>query len=262
MYGRPPYDVGYPPHDAAVSQYGQSAGSSSNSVNKSQSPSQPPQGDTARAPLMPVTSTQTPSESLRQENRNVEYNTYDPARRSYPEPLPASVTPSSANPSSTPTSQASSSYSGMPVIPTATRSSVSLPPLSYMASSSVGNSIPAYHPTTSTSSLHTSTSSSQQLKSSPRLKSPPRTQSSQPSYEHSQPYSQSASNLQNRGPYGNGSNSNKNNGVNSNLGSGNEKTTLSTSPRAASFEGYPLRRQSDDVEGERNVNESVGGEKF
>ena len=60
--------------------------------------------------------------------------------------------------------------------------------------------------------------------------------------------------------HGNGGNSSKNNGVNSNLGSGNEKPTLSTSPRAAGLEGkYPLRRQGGDVEGERNVNESVGG---
>jgi hypothetical protein len=62
--------------------------------------------------------------------------------------------------------------------------------------------------------------------------------------------------------HGSGGNSNKNNGVSS----GNEKatTTLSTSPRAAAgFEGkYPLRRQGGDVEGERNVNESVGGEKY
>ncbi|CAG8498537.1 22936_t:CDS:2 [Rhizophagus irregularis] len=213
MY-RPPYEMGYPPpHEMPP------YGSGSSPINKSQLSSQPPPQDG--------------------QSRNVEYNAYDPARRSaYTEPPGNSSV--SSNPGSASTSQASS-YSGMPVITTASRTLP--PPLLHMASSSGGNSIPPYHPATSTSSLHnTSTSSSQQLKS------PPRTQTSQSSFDHSQSYSQ------NRGSYGsdhgNGGNSSKNNGVSSNLSSGNNEKI--TSPR------YPPRRQGD-VEGERK-NESVGGE--
>ncbi|CAI2165888.1 6927_t:CDS:2 [Funneliformis geosporum] len=259
LYGRPPYDVGYPPRDAAVSPYGTP---SSNAVNKSQPVSQPShsqQGDTARTSLiLPPTSTSMTSSSSEQSRHNIDYNnTYERRSVFSGEPSTSTSNPPSTNPSSTTSSsQTSSSYSGMPIIPTATRTTVTLPslvPLSindrnerFVASSSSGNSIPTYHSATSASPLHTTTPSSQQLNS-------PQSQPSQPSYEH--PYSHSTSNSQNRGSFGitsgsdhgnGGNNSSKNNGVKPSLSSGsNEKT----SPRAAGFEGnYPLRRQGGDAE--------------
>ncbi|GES89762.1 developmental regulator VosA [Rhizophagus clarus] len=97
IYGRPPYDMGYPPpHE--ISPY-QNSGSSSSPINKSQSSSQPPPPDTGR----PATSASSTSESVRQENRNVEYNAYDPARRSA-----YSESTGNSNASSAPASQASS----------------------------------------------------------------------------------------------------------------------------------------------------------
>ncbi|RGB42007.1 velvet factor-domain-containing protein [Rhizophagus diaphanus] len=97
MY-RPPYDMGYPPpHEMPP------YGSSSSPINKSQLSSQPPPQDGR----IPVTSSSSTTESVRQESRNVEYNAYDPARRSaYTEPPGNSSV--SSNPGSASTSQASS----------------------------------------------------------------------------------------------------------------------------------------------------------
>ncbi|CAG8439998.1 7030_t:CDS:10 [Funneliformis mosseae] len=230
LYGRPPYDVGYPPRDV-VSPYGTPSSSAAIKSPPVSQSSHSQQGDTARTALMlPPTSTPMTPSSTEKSRHNIDYNNPYERRSTFSgEPLA-----STSNPSATPATNPITLPSLVPL-------TLSDRNERFVASSSS----PAYHSVTSAPPLHTTTPSSQQINS-------PQSQTPKQSYEH--PYSHSASNSQNRGTFGmtsssdgnGGNNSSKNNGVKPNLSSGsNEKS----SPRAAGFEGnYPLRRQGGDAE--------------
>ncbi|CAG8772820.1 7994_t:CDS:1, partial [Acaulospora morrowiae] len=262
----------YPHHEGAGTPYPQYGQSTSSSFNPPKStPSSAPQSheDATHPPSSVNALSSTPqqqssgsSDPVRPENRYVQY---EPSRRPYPvEQSSSTSAPQTTNPNAS--SQQSSSYNP----PTTTRSTpVSLPslaPLSvtdrndrnYSSGSNVQNH--PYLPTNSSSSSH----SSSQHSKSPQItsqKHSPYEQHPQPPYP--QPSSNSSVSRMTFPPVNEHPNGGKKNGVSPNMNVSNEHSSNPPSSPSSGYEGsYPSRRQGGDAEGERNVSQNSGGEKY